>query len=112
MKSPLAGGWLSGKYGPDSVFPENDVRRHHWPPEKREAALRRIAALSFLWVPGTGRTPVQAALKFCLSHPAVSVVIPGIKTPPQAEENLAASAAPDFSEEELRRLADVLKAGA
>jgi aryl-alcohol dehydrogenase-like predicted oxidoreductase len=33
---------------------------------------------------GTGRTRAQAALKFCLAHPAVSVVIPGIKTPEQA----------------------------
>ncbi len=29
----------------------------------------------------------QAALKFCLSHPAVSAVIPGMRRPEHAEEN-------------------------
>ena len=36
-------------------------------------------------------TLVQAALKFVLADPGVSVVIPGIKTPTQAGENASAS---------------------
>ena len=33
----------------------------------------------------------QAALRFALSHPAVSAVIPGIRTAKQVDDNAAAS---------------------
>src|SRR5690606_41087696 len=45
---------------------------------------------------GSGFTPAQAALKFSLSHPAVSTVIAGIRSPAQAEMNLAVSDLPDL----------------
>ena len=37
---------------------------------------------------GTGYTMPQAAIKFALAHPAVSVVIPGMRNAAQAEANL------------------------
>ncbi len=44
-------------------------------------------------LPGNGDVPnlAQAALRFVLSHPAVSSVIPGIRTPSQVDANAAAS---------------------
>lgn len=104
IRTALANGLLSGKYKAEHVFPENDLRRDRYPGEKLAEVLRRAAQFAFLSAPGTGRTPVQAALKFCLTHPAVSVVIPGAKTPAQVEENVGASTVPDFTDEELRRL--------
>ena len=47
----------------------------------------------------------QAALKFCLAHPAVSVAIPGIKTPEQAEENVRAAFVKELNSAELARIA-------
>lgn len=43
----------------------------------------------------------QLALRYVLSHPAVSVVIPGAKTGTQAQENANASVRPILSDEEL-----------
>jgi len=40
---------------------------------------------------GTGRTQAQAALRFCLSFPALSTTIPGIMKPLEADQNAAAS---------------------
>lgn len=34
---------------------------------------------------------VEGALRFCLSHPAVSTVIPGMRTPAHARANCAVS---------------------
>lgn len=100
---PLASGLLTGKYKPGHVFAENDHRKDAYPLGKLEEALARVEKLRFL-AEGTGRTLAQAALKFCLAHPAVSVVIPGIKTPEQAEENIKALNVPDLTADELKRI--------
>jgi aryl-alcohol dehydrogenase-like predicted oxidoreductase len=97
---------LSGKYKKGHRFADNDHRRDTYPPEKLDALLEKVAAYSFL-CESTGRTLAQAALKFCLAHPAVSAVIPGIKTPEQAEENVTAASVPDLTPDELARLNSV-----
>jgi aryl-alcohol dehydrogenase-like predicted oxidoreductase len=99
---PLASGLLSGKHKPGHRFADNDHRKDSYPPEKLDAALRRVEQLRFLETPQ--RTLAQAALKFCLSHPAVGVVIPGLKTPEQVVENLGAVAVPELTQNELARI--------
>ena len=47
------------------------------------------------------------ALRFVLGHPAVSVAIPGGKTPEQVETNAAASVRPLLSDEGLRLIDEV-----
>jgi aryl-alcohol dehydrogenase-like predicted oxidoreductase len=98
VREPLANGLLTGKYGPDHVFPDDDYRHSAYARGKLAAALKRVEALRFLATPG--RSLAQAALKFALAPAAVSVVIPGAKTPKQVEENVAAAAAPDLTPEE------------
>ena len=53
---------------------------------------------------GTDYTMPQAALKFVLAHPAVSVVIPGIRTLTQAEANCGVSDLPDMTPELITKL--------
>jgi aryl-alcohol dehydrogenase-like predicted oxidoreductase len=52
----------------------------------------------------------QLALRFVLSHPAVSIAIPGAKTPTQVEVNAAASVRPLLSEGECQMVDDVAPA--
>ncbi len=99
-RSPLASGLLSGKYKAGHRFAGNDHRRDAYTPEKLQQALETVEKLRSLCVDGR-RTLAQAAIKFCLTHSAVSVVIPGIKTPQQAEENVAAASVPELSKAEL-----------
>ena len=89
-RTPLCFGFLSGAVGPGTVFPPGDHRRG-WPPAQietwRSGAERVLAAVPH----PAGSTATQAALRFCLSFPAVSTVIPGMLTPAEVDENTAAS---------------------
>ncbi|MFQ5918468.1 MAG: aldo/keto reductase [Thermoplasmata archaeon] len=98
-REPLGNGLLTGKYAEDATFPHGDFR-HKWPPEMVRTQVRAAGRLASLLVQ-EGRTLAQAALKFALAFPAVSVTIPGAKTPAQVEENLGASHAPDLTPDEI-----------
>lgn len=104
-RSPLVSGLLAGKIAPSHRFAENDHRKDAYPPDKLEPLLQRVETFRFLET--GGRTLGQAALRFSLAHPAVSVVIPGIKTPAQAEENVHAAFVKNLSEDELKRIAEL-----
>jgi aryl-alcohol dehydrogenase-like predicted oxidoreductase len=88
-REPLANGFLAGKYTKDSVFPVGDIR-HQWPSKYQAQLVNQVE--SFRKSLGESPlTPTQAALKFVLTQPAVSVVIPGCKTADQARENFKTS---------------------
>ena len=87
-REPLCRGLLSGKFGADATFPDNDVRSRY----KREELARLVAEVEeFKKLLARGVTPTRAALKFVLARSEVTVVIPGAKTPAQVAENCAAS---------------------
>jgi myo-inositol catabolism protein IolS len=104
VRGPLRMGLLTGKFSGETTFPDGDVRAG-WPEEEwfRES-LEKVERLRPLT---EGRTLGQLALRYVLQHPAVSVAIPGAKTPAQAEANAAASTRPLLSEEDLRTIQDV-----
>ena len=87
---PLASGFLTGKFTPETRFAANDHRSRTYPPERIRNIVAQVARLDFLTA-GKDKTLAQAALQYCLAHPAVSAVIPGAKTPEQARANAAAS---------------------
>ncbi|MDQ3303440.1 MAG: aldo/keto reductase, partial [Actinomycetota bacterium] len=63
-------------------------------------------SLAFLTESGE-RTLGQAALKFVLASPEVVSTLPNIYGEEQIEEFAATSEAPDLTEEELRRVAEL-----
>ncbi|PYE54643.1 aldo/keto reductase [Deinococcus yavapaiensis] len=99
VRGPLRMGLLTGKFTSDSTFPEGDVR-HGWP---REAWYREQLEKTERLRPLTSaeRSMGQLALRFVLNHPAVSAAIPGGKTAEQVEQNVAASARPLVTDEDL-----------
>ena len=104
VRGPLRMGILTGKFSEETTFPEGDIRKD-WPQEKWfEESLRKVERLRPL---EEGRTLGQLALRYVLSHEAVSVAIPGAKTPAQVEANAAASARPLLSQEDLRVIYEV-----
>jgi len=98
IKVPLDSGWLSGKYDRDSVFP--DIRRR-WSPAVLERRFDLLDRIRFLETEEI--TLAQAAIAFILAHPAVTSVMPGIKSVAQLQEN-AAAADVRLSEEAMQRL--------
>ncbi len=106
-REPLANGFLTGKFNAGSTFAIGDIRRD-WPLpyiQARILACERLRTAS----KGSALSLSQLALKFALADPAVSVVIPGIKTPEQTQENLAASDAPELTQAELGLLEELHK---
>ena len=86
---PLASGFLSGKYGPDAKFPENDVRARR-DREQMLETVKEVTRIRNEEVP-PGMDMAQWALAWCLVHPAVTCVIPGCKNVQQVESNAAAA---------------------
>lgn len=86
---PLASGFLSGKYKPGVHFAANDFREINRKADldDRLKEVERIAATE---VP-QGIPMARWALAWCLQHPAISMVIPGCKSPEQVEQNASAA---------------------
>ncbi len=104
VRQPLASGLLSGQLTPDTVFAENDYRKT-WQREKFLADLSRVDRIRR--VIGPMMTLSQAALHFILAHPAVSSVVPGMMTPAQVDDGVAASALDPLAPDLLRQLQDL-----
>ncbi|MBM7567673.1 aldo/keto reductase [Paenibacillus sacheonensis] len=105
VRGPLRMGILTGKFHEGTTFGEGDIRRN-WPKETWFAdSLAKVETLKGLV--NEERTLSQAALRFVLNHPAISVAIPGAKTAEQAAQNVSASARPLLSDEDLSIIARV-----
>jgi aryl-alcohol dehydrogenase-like predicted oxidoreductase len=98
--SPLAGGLLSGKFGPGAPSPEGARRTSFdFPPVDSERAWACVATMREI-AKTHGVSVAQVALAWLLAKPHVMSVIIGAKTLAQLDDNLAAT--------ELTLLADEL----
>ncbi|RKG57201.1 aldo/keto reductase [Corallococcus sp. AB011P] len=106
--SPLAGGFLSGKYRRNAEGPEGARRTtFDFPPVDRERAYNAIDVMDEV-AKETGTTVARVALAWLLHQPHVTTVILGAKTQAQLEDNLAASEL-RLSPEQLSKLDAVSK---
>lgn len=101
---PLRRGILTGKLtaADDGRFEGEDVRARSFKGEPFLQELAKAEALRFL-VHGEVKTMAQAAIAFCLAHPAVSVVIPGARNGRQMRDN-AAGAEVTIAAEDLKKI--------
>jgi aryl-alcohol dehydrogenase-like predicted oxidoreductase len=101
--SPLAGGLLSGKFGPGSTTP-NDARRasFDFPPVDKDRAWTCVAAMREIGE-RHGVSVARVALAWLLDKPHVMSVIIGAKTVEQLDDNLAAVEL-ELTPEEVARL--------
>ena len=83
---PLASGFLSGKYQPDAQFAENDVRAARKPEVNAQQITTALECIRHL---PPQVHPASWACAWCLQHPAISTVVPGIKTIEQLDINVA-----------------------
>ena len=92
VRVPFDEGALTGKFTEKTVFPEKDVRRNYFRGNNLKAVTERVEKIKEY---KNGFAPEMSmpelALRFCLSHPAVTTVIPGIRNISQAEQNTAVS---------------------
>jgi aryl-alcohol dehydrogenase-like predicted oxidoreductase len=100
---PFDEGSLTGKLREDTVFPEGDFRKNYFGGKLLGETVRRVEAARPI-LAGAATSMARGALRFVLSHPAVSTVIPGMRNVPQAEENCAASDDGPLPPEVLKQL--------
>ncbi|HEY2162441.1 MAG TPA: aldo/keto reductase [Gemmatimonadaceae bacterium] len=98
-----ASGMLEGKYTEDTVFPENDHRRHR-PRSWLVNGIKKVKTLDFL---AKRMTLGQAALKWLLAEPRVVTTLPNVYDDEQLGEFAAASDAPDLSPADLEHVAEL-----
>jgi len=98
-----ASGMLEGKYTEDTVFPENDHRRHR-PRSWLVNGVKKVRTLEFLT---RHMTLGQAALKWLLAEPRVVTTLPNIYEDEQLAEFAEASDKPDLSSQDLQRVAEL-----
>ena len=98
-----ASGMLEGKYTVDTVFPENDHRRHR-PRSWLINGVKKVDTLDFLT---KEMTLGQAALKWLLAEPRVVTTLPNIYDEEQLAEFAAASEKADLSDADLARITEL-----
>lgn len=109
VKGPLRMGILTGKFNSQTTFTDTDIRQN-WPQEDWfKEQVGKVERLRPLTEGGNGGSDslAQLALRFVLANDAVSVAIPGAKTPKQVEENASASVRPLLTDAERKGIEDL-----
>jgi aryl-alcohol dehydrogenase-like predicted oxidoreductase len=85
---PLDEGGLTGTITESTTFDKNDFRSWYFRGDRKREVVEHVNALKHDL---EGTSPAETALRFCLSNPAVSTVIPGMRRVSSVESNIAAS---------------------
>jgi aryl-alcohol dehydrogenase-like predicted oxidoreductase len=114
--SPLAGGWLSGRYRKDAIAEPDETSRARRAGESFDATsdanAGKLAAADALakLAADSGISVVELALAFVLEHPGVSTAIIGPRTMRQLESQLRAPEI-TLSHEVLDRIDEIVPPG-
>ena len=87
---PFDEGGLTGTITPDAKFAPDDFRDQYFKGDRKRQVWERAEALKKL-LDGEAETLPELALRFILSHDAVSTVIPGMRRLTSVEANVAVS---------------------
>jgi aryl-alcohol dehydrogenase-like predicted oxidoreductase len=99
---PFDEGTLTGTLTKQSRWPEGDWRNSYFVPKNLHESVDRAEALKAILPPGM--TLPEMAMRFILSNPAVSTVIPGMRKPAHVRANLGAGDAGPLPAELLSKL--------
>ena len=91
VRVPFDEGALTGQIKATTVFPDGDWRAEYFAGDRKAEAERRGKALAAVLDDQVETLP-ELALRFCLSSPGVSTVIPGMRRSAHVRQNVSASA--------------------
>jgi aryl-alcohol dehydrogenase-like predicted oxidoreductase len=86
VRVPLDEGGLVGTITSETTFPEGDFRNHYFRNDRKQQVVEHANKLKELLGKEASSLP-ELALRFCLQHPAVSTVIPGMRSVSNVEAN-------------------------
>jgi aryl-alcohol dehydrogenase-like predicted oxidoreductase len=102
VRVPHSSGMLEGHYTEDTVFDENDHRRHR-PRAWLINGLKKIEQLDFLTA-DSGAALGQASLRYVFKDPEIVSALPNIYDAGQLREFVGASDTPDLTVEQIERV--------
>ncbi len=102
-RCPFDEGSLTGNIRPDSTFPDGDFRQNYFRDDRKQQVWDHVQKICRDLAIPVAELP-QVALRFCLSHPAISSVIPGMRSPERVSANVAASKLGPLPAETLAKL--------
>jgi aryl-alcohol dehydrogenase-like predicted oxidoreductase len=114
--SPLAGGWLSGRYSKDGESPGSSRRAQMIPTRYdmsipgNQAKLEAAQALGEV-AEQAGMPLIEMSLRFVTSHPAVTAAIIGPRTMEQLESQLSVLERPTLPGDVLDRIDEIVAPG-
>ena len=97
---PFDEGALTGRVTPSTEFPPGDFRNEYFAGDRKLEVWERVQAIVLDLGIGLEDLP-ELALRFCISHPAVSTVIPGMRSTGSVESNVAAVDLGPLSDEQI-----------
>jgi aryl-alcohol dehydrogenase-like predicted oxidoreductase len=103
VRVPFDEGALTGRVTPETTFDEDDFRNHYFRGDRKEEVYERVRTIvSELGV--SEEEMAEVALRYVLSHRAVSTVIPGMRSVRNVERNMAVADGRGLPEDQVRRL--------
>lgn len=103
VRVPFDEGSLTGKLTPNTEFHKKDWRKYYFTKARLEETCTRVESLKHLLDENSPDLP-SLALQFCLSHPSVTTVIPGMRTLSHVESNCRISDLPKLTSEKREQL--------
>lgn len=90
VRVPLDEGGLGGSIGPETTFQAGDFRANYFRGDRKQQVWERVKELRGL-LGEEAKTIPELALRYTLSHSAVSTIIPGMRTLAHVAANTAVS---------------------
>jgi aryl-alcohol dehydrogenase-like predicted oxidoreductase len=103
IRVPLDEGGLTGRITPETTFSEGDFRNGYFRDERKQEVFDRVNSITADLGIQTNEM-AETALRFILSHPAVSVVIPGMLKSWEVEQNCALGDGKGLAADKLAKL--------
>jgi len=88
VRVALDEGGLTGRINSDTTFDEGDFRNGYFQGDRKREVYERVTRIASDLGIAVEAMP-EAALRYVLSHPAVSTVIPGMRSVRNVENNMA-----------------------
>ena len=103
VRVPFDEGALTGRITPDTTFEEGDFRNHYFRGDRKRDVQDRVRAIVSELGASEGEI-AEVALRYILSHPAVSTVIPGMRSVRNVERNMAVGDGRGLPEDQVQAL--------
>jgi len=103
VRVPFDEGGLTGTITPDTEFEEGDFRNDYFRGERKREVYERVRRITRGLGVEEDEIP-EIALRYILSHPAVSTVIPGMRSVRNVERNMAVADGKGLPTEQVQKL--------